>query len=260
MSPPRTIQLFGFTFAQSTLAEAADGIVADARAGRRRRVLFVNAHCVNVAARDWPYCRLLRRHGQLYADGSGMALAARLAGTPFPDNVNGTDLLPLLGERAAATGTRLALLGAAPGVAERCAARLRVRFPALEVPFIHDGYFTDEELPAVLAGINGSGAQILLVALGVPRQELWLEQFAGAVHVPVLMAVGGLLDFYGGVRWRAPGLVRQLGLEWTVRLAQEPRRLFRRYVIGNPLFLWRALRLRIQGRNALRSGGRAFPG
>lgn len=251
-------QLFGFGIEPTTLAEAAEDILEDARGGQGRQVVFVNAHCVNVAARNTAYCRLLRRHDRLYADGRGMALAARLAGSALPDNVNGTDLLPLLCERAAVAGVPLALLGAAPGVAATCAARLQARFPGLQIPFVHDGFFTDAQVPEIVADINRSGARILLVAMGVPRQELWIDQHAASLEVPVLMAVGGLFDFYAGVRRRAPRLVRRVGMEWVFRLALEPCRLFRRYIFGNPIFLWRALRLRLQGREALRTGGRAF--
>jgi N-acetylglucosaminyldiphosphoundecaprenol N-acetyl-beta-D-mannosaminyltransferase len=255
---PSSIQLFGLTIENVTLAAATRSVIDDAERVRRRLVFFVNAHCVNVAARNAEYLHALQHAGRLFADGSGLALASRLAESPLADNVNGTDMFPLLCEEAARRKLPIALLGAEPGVVDRCAANMRQRCPKLQIAWTHHGYFSPEQEPGLLESLNRSGARVLLVALGVPRQELWLTRCAPQIETPVQMAVGGLFDFYSGRRLRAPAVLRRAGLEWTFRLAQEPRRLFGRYIMGNPVFLARAMRLRVEGREALRSGGRVF--
>ena len=251
-------RLFGLPIANVPLAEANAALVDDAAHARRRLVFFVNAHCVNLAARDRDYVRALHAADLIYADGAGMAIAARLAGEPLVDNVNGTDLFPVLCARAADAGVPIALLGARPGIAQRCADNMRARFPALRVAWVRDGYFEPGEERSLIAGLNASGAGIVLVAFGVPRQEAWLARHAGEMRAPVLLGVGGLFDFYSGLRSRAPWLLRKTGLEWAWRLALEPRRLFRRYVFGNPLFLARLCWLRLRGAERVRAGGRAF--
>lgn len=241
----------GLRFHDLSLSEAAEELVGDAEHGVRRRVFFVNAHCCNVAARDPHYAAALAQAGPLFADGAGMALAARMWGRRLRGNVNGTDLFPLLCELAAARGVPMAFLGAKPGVAAACAARMRERHPGLRVVCTRDGYGDAANSERTVADINRSGARILLVARGVPLQECWITQHAAALAPPILMGVGALFDFYSGRMPRAPLPLRRLRMEWLFRLAIEPRRMFGRYVIGNPLFLCRALKLRFAGSEAI---------
>lgn len=253
-----TLAFLGLRFRNLTLTEAADLLIDAAANGTRRTVFFVNAHCANVADRDPRYARLLTQADLLFADGSGMALAARLWGRRLRDNVNGTDLFPLLCAAAARTGVPLALFGAAPGVAESCAERMRAAHPGLDIVLTRHGYPPPEEESRLIADINRSGAGILLVAQGVPLQEHWIERHAGALETPVLMGVGALFDFYAGTVPRAPRILRRLGIEWAFRLLIEPRRLFSRYVLGNPRFILRTVRCRLNERRV--STGHPPPG
>ena len=141
--------------------------------------------------------------------------------------------------RFAAEGARVAVFDLNTGAAEQVAENMRRRHPALIVAGVQHGYFDAAEEAAIIERINGSGARILLVAFGVPRQELWLAQHRERLRPPVRMGVGGLFDFYSGRIPRAPLWLREIGLEWAWRLAQEPGRMWRRYLIGNPLFLYR---------------------
>jgi N-acetylglucosaminyldiphosphoundecaprenol N-acetyl-beta-D-mannosaminyltransferase len=209
------------------------------------QVFFVNAHCVNVAARDPGYARLLKSAPFLFADGAGMALAARLNGVPLANNVNGTDLFPRLCDAAAAASLPVAFLGARPGVARQCATLMEQAYPGLRVVWVEDGYLSHEVERLRLAELNKSGARILFVAKGVPTQEHWIAAHAEQLVPPVLVGVGALFDFYSGTMSRAPLLMRKLRIEWAYRLVQEPRRLFLRYVLGNPEFIARALLWRL---------------
>jgi len=246
------ISLFGLDIQDPTLADASASIVGYAKLGMRRKVYFVNAHCVNIAAVNAQYLSALQdEEVWLFADGSGMRLASRLAGFVLKDNVNGTDLFPIICRDATNSGTKLALLGARPGIAQRCADNMRNQFPDLKFVWIHDGYFGLDDEVNMIKSINDSGAQILFVAMGVPQQELWIARNVDRLRVPVMLGVGALLDFYSGTIPRAPQRVRQLGLEWLFRFIIEPRRMFFRYIVGNPVFIIRALWRRFRGQKYL---------
>lgn len=245
---PVTAQLrtiMGLRYWDIDLDTAAQYLVRAAAQHRRMQVYFVNAHCVNVAARDAKYADILKSAPFLFADGAGMALAARMNGAELTHNVNGTDLFPKLCATAAAAGVPVAFIGARPGVARQCATRMEREYPGLRVVWVEDGYLSKEAERSRLGELNSSGARILFVAKGVPTQEHWMAAYAAHLAAPVILGVGALFDFYSGTIPRAPLLVRKLRMEWAYRLVQEPRRLFRRYVLGNPEFIVRALLWRI---------------
>ena len=237
-------EVFGVRFSTETMAEALDGIAAMVRRENAPCgfCAFINADCLNLAYRNPAYRAVLVRAERVWADGVGAAIAARFLGTPVADNVNGTDMLPHL----CRAGYRIYLLGGAPGVAEKAAERLSGLYPETRIAGAEHGYFAGRDAE-VAARIRAAAPDLLLVALGAPRQELWIAEHLGELNCKVAIGVGGLLDFASGRIPRAPLWMRRLKLEWIYRLYQEPRRLFRRYVIGNPLFLWRVL---LHGRNA----------
>lgn len=239
---PPELDILDVRIVNTTMDEAVDWILEKARGTEAAPVAFVNPDCLNIAYRDRAYHEVLGKAARVLPDGIGIHLACRLLGTSLRANVNGTDLFPKLCEKAVAAGVPLYLLGARPGVAQAAADAMCARFPGLAIAGVRDGYFPPEEEPAVLEAINRSGAGVLLVAMGAPRQELWLEARRERLVPPVRMGVGGLFDFYSGRIPRAPVWMREIGLEWTWRLLQEPGRMWRRYLIGNPLFLYRVSR------------------
>ena len=202
---------------------------------------FVNAHCVNVAADD-PAYRLALADFLLLPDGIGIDLGSRLLfGTAFPENLNGTDFVPLL-LRSIERPLRVALIGAAEGIVERAAAGFAIQHPRHSFLPIASGFFAKgAQTEDVLARLRAAKADIVLVALGVPRQELFIAKHLDGRHAVLAIGVGALLDFTAGKVPRAPKLLRRLRLEWAYRLAVEPRRMWRRYVIGNPRFMLRIL-------------------
>jgi len=253
----KRLELFGIPFVNSTQAEATAVIVGAAASGARglRAVFFVNPHCFNLANAREDYRAALLQADRIYPDGSGVVLACRMLNTPLKENVNGTDLFPRLCRSAQEQGRSLYLLGGKPGIAERVKERMTGEFPGLKIVGTQHGYFNFEEDSArVIAAVNAAQPDILLVAFGVPLQELWLIEHRDELRVPVRLAVGGLFDFYSGAIRRAPLWLREMGLEWVFRLMLEPRRMFRRYVIGNPKFLLAVWRY---GRRLERSGGNA---
>jgi exopolysaccharide biosynthesis WecB/TagA/CpsF family protein len=176
----------------------------------------------------------------VFADGIGVKLAAKMEKQKVADNVNGTDMFPLLCQEAARNNLQIYILGARPGVAALCAEKMKLRFPELKIAGTQDGYFEEAETQQVIDNINSSAADILIVAFGAPLQELWMDKYRSRLKAPVCIGVGGCIDFYADRIPRAPLWLRKMSMEWTWRLAQEPKRMWRRYIIGNPLFLYRA--------------------
>lgn len=236
----RTIELFGLAITDTTLAAASRWVIARASRRERTKVAFVNAHCVNVARRDASYDMAVGGCDRIFADGAGMRIAAKAAGAALADNVNGTDMLPVLCEEAARTGVSLFFLGAKDGTAAEAARRMTFAYPGLKVAGVHHGYISNPDVQRrAIDAVNASGADILLVGFGVPMQEIWMARNHHRVAAPVIMGVGGLFDYYSGNIPRAPALLRRTGLEWAWRLAMEPQRLARRYLVGNIEFLAR---------------------
>ena len=244
--PPR-ITLFGISLDNLTMDEAVSELVGRALQHRRTLVSFVNAYCVNVAWNDEAYRETLRSSDLTFADGSGMRLTGRLLDQPLRDNVNGTDLFPALVAAVATTDLRLYLLGARPGVADSVADWIGTTAPSTVVAGTDHGYHGPDEHAAVLERIRAARPDILFVAMGVPGQEEWLAAHLDATGATVGIGVGGLFDMVSGRIPRAPAWMRRLGIEWTWRLAKEPRRMWQRYLVGNVVFVGHALRERFLG-------------
>jgi len=221
------------------LDEAVDAIECALSAGRYTAIAFANADCANIAAVDEEYRADLATMDWIFVDGIGMRMAGKMQKTPVRDNVNGTDLFPALCASLARTGKRIFLLGGQPGVAEAAAAWAEARFPGLQIAGTQHGYFSHDENTQVLHTIRNARTDVLLVGFGAPRQEAWINRFAGFTGTTVAMGVGGLFDYYSGRIPRAPMWMRKTGLEWLFRLIQEPGRLWKRYLVGNVVFLAR---------------------
>ena len=210
-------------------------------------VAYANAHTLNLCAADVAYREVLSRASIVLNDGAGIALAARINGDRFPANLNGSDFNPAILGLAARYGWPVYFLGAKPGVAERAADSMRSRYPALEVAGCRDGYWAPGETSSVVETIKASGATVLMAAMGNPLQEKWLDAHLSGTGARIGVGVGAFFDFVAGEVVRAPAWMNRVGIEWVFRLVQEPRRLWRRYVVGNPLFLARVLRARFRG-------------
>lgn len=207
--------------------------------GRPHHVVLANAHTLNLASDDLAYRRVLQDADLVLRDGVGVELAARLAGRDAGHNFVGTDFIAELLAALGPAEVRVFLFGAAAGVAERAAHVLRRRAPNIRVVGTASGY---GEFGPVVAQVRAARPHVLLVALGNPMQECWIDAHREELGVPVSIGVGALFDYLGGRMRRAPDWVLRLRGEWVFRLLIEPQRLWRRYVIGNPRFIWRVLR------------------
>lgn len=238
----RDMQLFGIRLPNLTMSEAVARVEHAMQGGKTAEpVFFVNPDCLNKTFSDPEYAAILRSADHVLPDGIGLTVAGKILGTPLRQNVNGTDMLPFLCAMLAKNSQSLFLLGGQPGVAERMAEKLVATY-GVKIAGTHHGYFDHQSASGpVIDLINRSGADLVLVAFGAPLQEKWITAHRQHLEVGAVLGVGGLFDFYSGKTKRAPRWLREIGLEWAYRILQEPGRMWRRYVIGNPLFLFRVI-------------------
>ncbi len=208
--------------------------------GKSHAIFIVNAHTLNTATDDPEYRRVLNSAYRVFGDGTGVRWAARYRGVRLKENLVGTDLVPQLFEETAGRGYRYFLLGADPESIARAASKAAAMFPGWTQAGFHHGYVHGRDAE-VIARINASKADLLLVGMGNPLQEKWIARYLDQLRVPVCVGVGGLFDHWAGNLQRAPRWVRRLGYEWLQLLLQQPHK-WRRYLVGNPKFLYRMIR------------------
>jgi N-acetylglucosaminyldiphosphoundecaprenol N-acetyl-beta-D-mannosaminyltransferase len=204
--------------------------------GDRQFAVGVNAHLVNLANRDPELAALLRQSGLNYADGQSVVWAARLFRHHVPARVPTTEMIYPIAEMLARRHFPVFLLGGRPEVVEAAAGRLCRDYPGLQIAGVQHGYFDAGEDRRVLQRVNDSRARVMLVGLGSPKQEKWVWEHLGELRPNAILTCGGLYDWVSGRRRRAPAWLYRIGLEWLWRLLIEPRRLFARYMVGNPRF------------------------
>jgi N-acetylglucosaminyldiphosphoundecaprenol N-acetyl-beta-D-mannosaminyltransferase len=237
--------------------QAADEVERAIDCGSALDHVSINAAKIVQFQSDESLRQAVWSYGLSTADGQPVVWAARLLGHPVPERVAGIDLMNVLLERAADRGRRIYLLGARPDVLSRAAAEIMRRYPGIVLAGTQHGYYEPSDEPSVVAAVARARPDMLFVALATPQKELFLARSRGALGVPFAMGVGGAFDVLAGVRRRAPAWTQRMGLEWAVRLGQEPRRLAWRYLDGNARFVYLVLselvRTRLGGRAA---GGR----
>lgn len=239
------------------VVETVFELVADGRArGCTHQIATVNVDFVVNALRDPRLLDILQRTSLSLPDGMPIVWGAKLMGTPLRARVTGADLIARLAERARHTGTTISFFGAAPGVAQQAADLLTARYPGVTIvadsgPVI--ARVTDLDA-AELSALRDARPDICCVALGNPKQEELIARFGRELGIPVMIGVGGSLDFLVGAKRRAPGWMQRTGLEWLYRMLTEPRRLASRYARDAVVFLPRLLRQVWVGRSARRRG------
>ena len=221
------------------------------RGGERGLVLNANAHCLNLCYEDPKLRDFLNGAEIVFCDGVGVMLAARILGRRIPARITYADWAWQLADFASTQGFSLYFLGARPGVARAAARRLKERYPDLEIAGVHHGYFDRSQNEAVVEEINAAAPDILLVGLGMPLQEYWLMENGHRLDAGLALTGGAVFDYVSGRLRRGPRFLIGSGFEWLARLLVEPRRLWRRYLVGNPLFLLRVLRQRLGAREKM---------
>ncbi len=236
--------VMGVAFDDLTMEEAVERGVTLASAAGYAYAVTPNPELVMMARKDPDYAAVLAGAELTLADGVGITYAAKILGRPLKGRVPGVDFALNLMAEMAKRGLKLFLLGAKPGVAERAAEDLTKRYPGLDVCGVHDGYFQEDG--PVIEAVRASGADVLFVCLGAPKQERWMAQNGAATGAHLAVGLGGSLDVFAGTVKRAPERWQKLGLEWLYRLLKEPRRIGRMAKL--PLFLFQAVWGRIRGK------------
>lgn len=225
-------------FAPLTCRQTLEEIFDLIHKGERGYLCTVNVAILMMMRKDARLRRFVENAWCCVADGTPLVWASRLLRNPVPERVTGVDLVEMLCEQAAKTDVGVYLLGARQHVVEGVANRLRERYPGLRISGYDDGYFQSEGAEARSDAVRNSGAKILIVAMGVPRQEHFIEEQWERLGVNFAIGVGGSFDVLAGLRKRAPVFLQRIGLEWAYRLYQEPRRLFHRYLTTNSRFIF----------------------
>ncbi len=231
------------------LDEALATLIAWAHDSHGRRYVCACPVYTLMQARDHDDVRAaLRGAAMVTADGMPLVWIQRRSGYAQAERIYGPDVLLALCERTAGTSISHYFYGGLPGVPETLAENLRARFPALRVAGAHSPPVAPLDAapdPVVIARLNASGAQVIWVGLGSPKQDVWMTRYRPALDAPLLIGVGAAFDFLAGTKAQAPRWMQQRGLEWLFRLLQEPGRLWRRYLVYNTRFLWALMMSRL---------------
>lgn len=241
----KTVDVLGIPVDAVTMAEAVEKVGRFIEEGGKHVIFTPNAEIIMQAQRDPELKDILKNADMLTADGAGVVLASGMLGNRLLEKVSGVDLVQEIFRTFASRGLRCFLFGARPGVAEEAAVNIIKDNPGIVVAGCRNGYFSDEECDEIIAEINKSAPDILLVALGAPKQEKWISKHLDKLDVKVCIGVGGTLDVLSGKVRLAPEFFRKSGLEWFYRLCREPRRAKR--MLDLPRFMLRVIQARLTG-------------
>jgi N-acetylglucosaminyldiphosphoundecaprenol N-acetyl-beta-D-mannosaminyltransferase len=244
------VELGGILVDQIDLAAALERIQQFLRSGQPHQVVTVNLDFLSIAARDPNFRAILNTAGMAVADGMPLVWLSRLKSQPLAERVAGVELVTESCRMAAEQGRRVFLLGAGPGVAEAAGRRLQGMYPSLRIGGTYSppvGPLARQENDRIVHMVRSARPDFLFVALGAPRQDVWIREHQHELQVPVAMGVGCVLDVLAGSVKRAPQWMQRAGLEWAFRLIQEPTRLWRRYLVNDLPLLARLVWARQSG-------------
>jgi N-acetylglucosaminyldiphosphoundecaprenol N-acetyl-beta-D-mannosaminyltransferase len=250
--------VLGIPVSAITVADAVSTIDSWIRARTPHYVCITGVHGVMESQRDGELRRIHQDAGLVTPDGMPLVWLAHLDGHAHVERVYGPDLMLACCERSLQTGASHYFYGGAPGIAGQLAARLSARFPGLRIAGTYCPPFralTQAEDVALVNDINAANPDIVWVGLSTPKQERWMAAHVGRLRTPVLVGVGAAFDFHAGVKRQAPRWMQRNGLEWSFRLATEPRRLWKRYLVNNPAFVWQVARSRMSRAMAGQASG-----
>jgi N-acetylglucosaminyldiphosphoundecaprenol N-acetyl-beta-D-mannosaminyltransferase len=240
-TPPPTAEVLGVPLALTDYERTMDWIDASVSAGKKGYVCVAATHTVMACQEDPELAEAVHGASLVVPDGQPLVWAMNALGHDLSSRVYGPDLMARHCERSARTGTKMFLYGGRnQGALVQLALNLRRRYPGLRIVGGYSPPFrtlSEEEAAAISAEINRSGADVVWVGIGVPKQEKWMASMRDRLDAPVLVGVGAAFDFHAGLVPQAPDWMQSAGLEWAYRLSKEPRRLWRRYLRYNPLFV-----------------------
>lgn len=223
----KTIEILGVNVNSITFEDAVAKAEELLKTEGASAIFTPNPEIIMCAKGDAELRSILNSADLCTADGIGVVYASKILKDPVPERVAGFDLVCALLKKMAKTGEGVFLFGAKPGVAERAKAKMEEKYPGISVVGCHDGYFKPEDEAGIVEEINNSGAKLLLVCLGAPKQEKWIAKYKNRLKANLCMGVGGTLDVFAGTAKRAPEIFIKLNLEWAYRLLKNPSRIGR---------------------------------
>lgn len=238
------IKILGVPVHPMTMKQAVDSLEQCMLAGEQTFVVTANAEIIMMCQEDAAYNSIISQKAELVLpDGAGAVWAGRHLGYKVPERVAGFDLYNQLLALSAKKGYKAYFFGGSPGIAEAAKAKSEEMYPGVKIVGCHNGYFTDADVPAIIEAINQSGAEMLFVALGAPKQEKWILAHREELKPLILMGIGGSFDVLAGKMERAPKWMQDASLEWAFRLYKQPSRFMR--MLALPKF---ALKVIFSGR------------
>lgn len=249
MAKRDTVDLLGVRIDNVGMSDTVQTIDRFIAQGGTHQIVTLNVNVITIACRDAEFMKIINAADLVVPDGVPLLWAARLLGTPLSGRVNGTDLVYACCKLAVQKGYRVYVLGAAPGIGMLAAERLIRECPGLQVAGVYAppyGDFSPAEREKMIRQIVSVRPHILFVALGAPKQDTWIYEQRDTINVPVCVGIGGSLDLISGKIKRAPRWMQRRGLEWLYRLFREPKRLWKRYLIGNTVFMGSIISVRIR--------------
>ncbi|MBC2098484.1 WecB/TagA/CpsF family glycosyltransferase [Listeria booriae] len=227
-----------------TMQETLERIEAIIHARKPVQHVVINASKINLMATNEELATIINRSPLINADGQSIVWAMRFLGHTIPERVTGIDLFENLVSESAKKGYRVYYFGATQEVVQEVVRIHQVKYPTLQVAGYRNGYFEESKSEDIAQTIQQSQADIVFVAFSSPKKEYWIHTHKDTMDVPFVMGVGGSFDVIAGVTKRAPKCMQKAGLEWFYRFMQEPRRMFKRYFVGNLSFVWKVMKER----------------
>ena len=239
------VEILGVNVDAVTMAQAVECVENLIAEKNSALIATANAEMLLNATHDTELKRILNAANLVVPDGAGTVWAARYLGKFMPERVAGFDLVQELMKIAPARGIKFFLFGASPGIADKAKAKAESLYPGIKIVGTRNGYFKPEDEPEIISQIKNSKADILLAALGVPKQEKWLFKYKDELKIPVSIGVGGTFDVMAGVVKRAPLWMQKARLEWLFRAMLQPSRAGR--LLALPKFVWKVHRQKVNG-------------
>jgi N-acetylglucosaminyldiphosphoundecaprenol N-acetyl-beta-D-mannosaminyltransferase len=245
----KTVNIYGCNVASLTMEETLKEamVLIDKQVYTQHVVL--NASKVVLMDEDKRLKNIITNCGLINADGQSIVWASKLLGKPLPERVAGIDLMEELIKRSVEKEYKLYFFGAKETVVQTVVKHYKDLYPSLKIVGCRNGYFNDEDEEGIVEDIRASNADILFVAFSSPKKEYWLSKYGERLNVPFVMGVGGSFDVVASVTKRAPKWMQKVGLEWFYRFSQEPKRMWKRYLVGNTKFLYLTLKEKLGGPN-----------
>lgn len=239
------VQFLNSNIDNLTMNETLTKIDTIIKKGKPVQHVVVNANKINLMQKDLLLRSIVNSSELINADGASILLAGKLLGKPVVERVTGIDLFCELLIKCETNGYRPYFLGATKETIKTLIRTIREDYPKIDIAGYRDGYFTENESEDIAAEISATNAAILFVGFSSPQKEYWINKHLEQMNVPFVMGVGGSFDVLAGKTKRAPDYLQKIGMEWFYRFAQEPRRMFKRYFVGNLLFVYYTLKEKI---------------